>query len=234
MSGTSDTRRRLVNLALIAAVAALSVLVWQMHSEIKRLKAGPASVPPSPVSTDEPAHTGPADAASSEHAAADTTSTDLESSPAVGDIPPAVPPSPPAVVMEQTPTGMFPKPRSSGLMLAETRVEPIEGGTRARMRFTPTTTEPLGIIDIVVRLPRDGESKILGLDAVGSARFSAMAQRVAEDGKFAIFHGNYEGGEAIEFALSVSGEAVADVRGTAGIGPFDLTISPAGAVAQPK
>lgn len=232
MPGTTAVRRRLVNLALIAAVGTLSVVVWLMHSEIKRLRAGQEIVPPPPAPPGGPARTS-LGVGSSGVETVETASADLEPAPTVQDTPAALP-SPPAVVMEQTPTGMFPKPRSSGLMLAETRVEPIEGGTRARMRFTPTTTEPLGIIDIVVRLPRDGESKILALDAVGSARFSAMAQRVAEDGKFAIFHGNYEGGEAIEFALSVSGEAVADVRGTAGIGPFDLTIRPAGAVVQPK
>jgi len=133
-----------------------------------------------------------------------------------------------------TPKGMAPAPRESGLTLAGTHVAPIEGGLSATMQFNPATTDPLGLVAIVVRLPRNGESRILELAPVGSMKFKDVAARVSEDGKFAVFEGTPESVAAIEFALSVSGPAVADVRGTTGIGAFDLSVGPTGATATPK
>ena len=61
-----------------------------------------------------------------------------------------------------------------------------------------------------------------------------VAKRVTEDGKFAVFQGIAQNAETLEVSLSVSGSAVADVRGTAGIGPFDLDIGPLEATVTPK
>jgi type II secretory pathway pseudopilin PulG len=133
-----------------------------------------------------------------------------------------------------TPTGPAPMPRSTGLMLAGTHAAPTEGGQRVTMKFTPTTTEPLGIIALVVRLPRDSASRILDLAPEGSMAFANVSKRISDDGKFAVYHGTPESIAAIEFALSVSGTAVADVRGTCGIGAFDLSFGPGGTTVTPK
>ena len=142
--------------------------------------------------------------------------------------------APPAPDLVPTPTGFAPAPSGAGLNLAGTHVAPVEGGLRTTMQFNPTTTDPLGLVAIVVRLPRDVDSKILELVPVGSMKYADISGRVSEDGKFAVFQGTPESVAALEFALSVSGPAVADVRGTTGIGAFDLQVGPTGATATPK
>jgi hypothetical protein len=133
-----------------------------------------------------------------------------------------------------TPTGYARAPRSSGLVLAETRAEPIEGGLRAILRFTPTDSQPLGIVAITVRLPVGSESRILGLDAVGDMTFTDVSGRVSDDGTFAVFHGTAAGTGLVGFALSVSAPCRADVRGTTGIGPYELDIDSSGATVVAK
>ena len=140
----------------------------------------------------------------------------------------------PAEKLVMTPTGMAPEPRADGLALAGTHVVPIEGGLKASMKFNPTASAPLGLVAIVVRLPVGGESRILDLEPQGATAFSDVAKTVSENGKFAVFEGTPGSVEPLEFALSVSGPAVADVRGTTGIGAFDLNIGATGASASPK
>jgi hypothetical protein len=136
--------------------------------------------------------------------------------------------------MVMTPTGLAPPPRTTGLTLAGTHVMPIAGGLQATLQFHPTPDEPPGMVALVVRLPRDSASRILDLDTFGSAPLSEVSRRVSEDGKFAVFQATADTAAPIAFALSVSGAVTADVRGTTGIGPFDLEISPLQANAVPK
>lgn len=146
--------------------------------------------------------------------------------------PPAAAPSKPAEELVLTPTGNAPPPRSEGLMLAGTHAVPMEGGIRATMSFSPTSTNPLGIVAVVVRLPRDGESRILQFGPSAAALFGDVVSRVSEDGKFAVFQGTAQKLDALELALAVSGAAVADVRGTCGIGPLKLDVKSTGATVQ--
>jgi len=133
-----------------------------------------------------------------------------------------------------TPTGYAPEPRAGGLVLAGTHAAPTASGFSATMQFSPNITEPLGIIAVVVRLPKDSPCRILDLAVTGTTELSAVTKRVADDGKFAVFQGQAATAEAVEVALSVSDAVVADVRGTCGIGPLDLNIGPSGASANPK
>ena len=146
------------------------------------------------------------------------------------------PQAPRAAPMDRvmSPAGMTPAPRSSGLVLEGTRVEPVTEGLVTTLRFTPVDTSPLGVVAIVFRLSRETPDRILGLKSGGAAALEDVMTRVSEDGKFAIVHGTTEQAAAIEFALTVSGATTADVRGTCGIGPFDLGISAEGVVVSPK
>lgn len=141
--------------------------------------------------------------------------------------PTARPPRGPELV--PTPGGEAPPPRSEGLVLAGAHAAPATNGIRATMRFTATTEDALGIIAVVVRLPRDGEARIVDLAPLGEGQFSDVSRRVAPDGKFAVYQGTAGKLRAIELALTVSGAAVADVRGTCGVGPLTLAISEGGA-----
>lgn len=226
-----------VQLLLLVVVALLCLTLWRQradteliekeYQELARQKkeleqkkhiASIASTPavdaPLPVATEPPQAAQPAPA---------TPAAETQTEKA---------PSPPAMVM--TPTGLAQAPAGKGLVLAGTHVAPVEGGLQTTMQFNPTTTEPIGLVAIVVRLPADGDSRILNLTPSGSMKYSGVAQRVSEDGKFAVFQGTPDEVAAIEFALSVSGPAVADVRGTTGIGAFDLQVGPTGATATPK
>lgn len=131
-----------------------------------------------------------------------------------------------------TPTGDAPPPRFDGLQLAGTHVVPVPEGLKATLRFTPTTTDPLGVVAVVVRLPRDGASRIVELGQSGGDALGKLFTRVSEDGKFVVFQGTAEAVSALEFGLTVSGPATADVRGTCGIGPLSLAITAQGAQVQ--
>jgi hypothetical protein len=131
-----------------------------------------------------------------------------------------------------TPTGMAKPPRNNGLRLAGAHAVPAEGGIKATMAFTPTTTDPMGIVAVVVRLPRNTASRIIQFGPSAPAMFSDLVGRVSDDGKFAVFQGTAQKLESLELSLSVSEPALADVRGTCGIGPFKLDVKSTGATVQ--
>lgn len=212
---------------LILLSAVLSIAVWRLSRQVpnsgKELSARdagsiPINVQPIPAPA---ANTLP----DTNNATAPTTTTSVQVQ---------VSPAPPGPELELTPTGFEPKPRWDGLSLVGTHVVAAPDGLKTTMRFNPTTMEPLGVVDIVVRIDGDAAARILDFEATGPARFSKAVKRVAENGKFAVFHGTLESADAVEFSLSVSGDAVADVRGTTGIGAFDLVIKSVGATVHPK
>lgn len=153
-------------------------------------------------------------------------------------VPPAEPAAEPGVAAPPAPAAPEPvaEPgpvvRATGLLLEKTSVEVTDAGLTATLRFAPEGAEPVGVVAIVVRVPRDGDARIVDLGPRGAAKFGDVSKRVAEDGKFAIYQGTPEAVEALEFALSVSAPVAADVRGTAGIGPLELTIGPTEATAR--
>jgi hypothetical protein len=127
-----------------------------------------------------------------------------------------------------------PAPEPNRLALAGAEVNPIPNGLVTTMRFSASKAGPLGILALVIRLPRDGDATILDLAPVGSTTYADVAKRVSEDGKFAVFQGTMGEATDAQFALSVSGPATADVRGTCGIEPFQLDIQPTGAKIRGK
>lgn len=155
-------------------------------------------------------------------------------------IPPAVPATPAIAAPPATPPnpadnkilmlgGMATPPRSDGMKLAGVHAIPTDGGIRATMTFNSTTADPIGVVAVVIRLPHDAEGRILKFEPSSGAAFSDIIGRITEDGKFAVFQGKLGKAESVEFALTVSGPAVADVRGTSGVGPLKLRVTPTGA-----
>jgi hypothetical protein len=127
-----------------------------------------------------------------------------------------------------------PEPEPNKLALAGTEAHPVPGGLVTTMRFSPTKTGPLGLVALAIRLPKGVEARILDLAPVGPATYSDDSKTVSEDGKFAFYQGTLGEETNVQFALSVSGPATADVRGTRGIGAFQLDIQPTGASIRGK
>ncbi|MFH0909304.1 MAG: hypothetical protein V1929_11120 [bacterium] len=246
MTTQPSARSILFKTILVLGIVALAAAWWWRHEDLAQTRQeleqltrqdrAPGQVPASDNARHEmpdptqPAPSGPAPEPEQPQAPVVSAESTAEVAPARQ---PAQPPKP-AEELVMTPTGRAPAPRAGGLTLAGTHVAPVEGGLSTTMQFNPTTTKPIGLVAIVVRLPADGDSKILDLVPVGSMKFKDVAGRVSEDGKFAVFQGTPESVAALEFALSVSGPAVADVRGTTGIGAFSLRVGPTGAEVTPK
>ncbi|MEI7437163.1 MAG: hypothetical protein WCL16_10210 [bacterium] len=115
------------------------------------------------------------------------------------------------------------------LTLAGVEARPVAGGIEAGLKFTPRTNGPLGHVALVVRMPRNVEAIIIDLKPAGAATFSDSNKTISENGKFACFQGTLGEETNIQFTLSVSAPVTADVRGTHGIGAFQLEVQPTGA-----
>ncbi len=236
MTSPSRQQANPVQLLLLVVVALLTLTLWRQRADNELIEKEFQELARQKQELEQKkARESIAVAQPAEVAMADkTVSAEAQLAPAEPAAEVAEAKAPPAPTLVPTPTGFAPAPAGKGLTLAGTHVAPMEGGLRTTMQFNPTTTDPLGLVAIVVRLPPDGDSRILELVPVGSMRYGDISGRVSEDGKFAVFQGTPESVAALEFALSVSGPAVADVRGTTGIGAFDLQVGPTGATATPK
>jgi len=219
--------QRLVILALVALAAGLylrqSAETRRMRDENEALRRRIESLAPAAVDPSTAVEVAPV--APPQEPAADVAAGAVE-----------IPATPPAVdpTLVLTPTGLAAPPRDDGLALAGTEAAEVTGGIRAVMKFTPTVTDPIGIVAVVVRLPVDGSARILDIQPAGSLRFAEVAKRVAEDGKFAIYQMQADVVEELAFELTVSEPVIAEVRGTSGIGAFDFTIRPGSAIATVK
>ena len=120
--------------------------------------------------------------------------------------------------------GMSAAPREDGLQLAGVTAEATAEGTLAQLSFKPTIPDALGLVAIVVRVPVDGDGRIVSLAPGPDSKFTEVATRVSDDGKFAVYQGQAGQMKSLDFRLQVSGSAVADVRGTTGIGAMKLRI----------
>lgn len=123
-----------------------------------------------------------------------------------------------------TPTGMAAEPRTDGLELVDSSAVETASGIRTTLRFMPTISDPVGIVAVVVRLPKDDSGSITDIQLTGDMKYADVAKRIAEDGKFAVVQIHAETVENLQVQLDLSGPAVADMRGTAGIGPYDLQV----------
>ena len=227
MSESGSSRNYVLQVVLALAVVFLLVAFGRMRSEMKEMREenarlreqGVRPAAPETAADQLPAQTQEQApvvvAAASEPAGAGVAAVELPED------------------LVSTPTGFAPPPRTSGLTLAGTHAAPVAGGLKATMRFNPTTDDVLGIVAVVVRLPLDNGSRILELGPQGSVGFTDTSKRVAENGKFAIFQGTPAEAKALEFFLTVTEPTVADVRGTAGIGPMNLRIAVDGASVAP-
>lgn len=112
------------------------------------------------------------------------------------------------------------------LKLTGVDVKPGPKGLIATLRFDAVKTGPLGTLALAVRLPRGTDSKILDLDAFGSAVFDDFSKTVSEDGKFAFFQGEMGNQTNAQIALSVSGSGTAYVTGSCGIESFEVPLQP--------
>lgn len=110
------------------------------------------------------------------------------------------------------------------LLLQQPSIRQTPTGLVARLVFHPTLSEQLSLVALVVRLPGESEAKILSFKA--ATAFSNVKTRVDESGKFAIFQGVPGDLKALEFDLTVSAPVTATVRGSKGIKPFEIIISP--------
>ena len=225
---SAPATNRVVLVALAAIVAALAVVVVTQRKAANELRERNEELA---AQLRRESSETLSDASPSVTVAAATTEEPTPAMPAATDVTNAPPAQPPTVL---TPSGEATPPSWSGLSLAGTHVSPTEGGLRATLQFNPTTTDPLGIVAIVVRLPRGGDARILAFEPGDASAFANVVQRIAEDGKFAIFEGSVGEARSLQFSIAVSAETTADVRGTAGIGPMDLRIAASGATATPK
>lgn len=225
MEMNAQNRNQFIVVLLIAAIALLGFNAWRLHKNIQLLKVENERL----LQTAEPATSK----AAPEDVAIDSGQSAAAGSPAEA-IPTNTPAKAPIVNMVNTLSGMAPEPKNYGLTLEETKATPIKGGIKASMKFKATTKEPLGVVTVVVRVSPDESAQILDLGVGDESKFQGVVKRVLPPGKFAIFEGRAEQLENVQIDLSVSGTAVADVRGTVGIGPFDLTIEPDQAIARPK
>ncbi len=235
MTPPSPARNYTLSIILLVAVAGLGIALWRQSEETQRATEENARLRKLTVA--QPARTtqaSPLDAQANfeDELASPQTETAAPIQPDEDHS--AQTPREAAPKLVQTPTGESPAPQSSGLALADTRVNAIEGGVRANLIFKSSQDKPLGLVAIVVRLPADSSASILGIAPTEPAQFSDTSSRVSEDGKFAVFNGAAQTAGDIMFALDLSGDAVADVRGTTGIGPFDLIVSGTQARAAPK
>lgn len=96
----------------------------------------------------------------------------------------------------------------------------------AELSFESRISELPDLLALVVRLPNSSEAVIRTLSPVNEDAFSNVKARVDGSGKFAIFQGSPSDLKALRFYLTVSEPVTATIRGSKGITPFEITITP--------
>lgn len=123
-----------------------------------------------------------------------------------------------------------PESGTNGLAMKGVEAHTVPEGLVAVMRFKQVRSGQPENLALVARLPPDAEAIILKLTPADSTMCSDVVERISENGKFAVFQGvPNEDAEDIAFSLLVSAPVTADVRGTHGIGMFQLKIGAEGA-----
>lgn len=123
-------------------------------------------------------------------------------------------------------------PEINRLVWGGAEVKPISGGLLVTLQFKPIGVRALDEVYIAFELSKSATAKILDLTVPGAAKSAHVGKRVLRDGKLAVFQGVSEGMSPITLGLSISGPAVMDVRGSCGITPFQLDITPASAAVR--
>jgi hypothetical protein len=132
---------------------------------------------------------------------------------------------PPAATTRARPAPPAEEPES--LLLQEPVVRQTTEGLIARFAFKPVGTEELPKqITLVVRVPANSSAKILSLVPVSTPSYSSVATVVNKEGKLGMVEGSPADLEALTYELTVSSPVKATVRGSKGIAPFEIDISP--------
>lgn len=119
-----------------------------------------------------------------------------------------------------------PKPDMNNLVVSKVSAQSTANGVVSTLRFSSTDkTKPTERLALVVRLNRLSDARIIGLDPVDPANYADATQRIAEDGKFAIFQGTIKDSDQVAFNLALSSPDTADIRATCGIAPFLLDVT---------
>jgi hypothetical protein len=108
------------------------------------------------------------------------------------------------------------------------------GILRATLTFKTDSTNALGELFVVARLPDDSGNRIHEILLTPSDTYKNFYKRISDDGKFSAFRTQSGNIREVEMAFEVTGPSTLDVRGTCGIGPFDLNITPELAEITPK
>lgn len=225
---TRQSSRTFFQILTVVCIAGLLAVLWKQRTDLARIKKEYGQLREhnaglqenSTLSRTDPSQLAVAPAPMQTQAPEGVAGVKTDASPPLQDTA-ALPPTPPT-----------PDPAQNRLALAGTEVKPISGGLVATMLFNPSNTDPLGVVAVVVRIPKTSTARILDLAPADSTAYADIGKRVSGDGKFAIFQGTPITVNALKFGLSVSRPETADVRGTCGIGPFKLEIKPSGATAR--
>jgi len=141
----------------------------------------------------------------------------------------------------ETPETVAPQPSipalsSSDVILTFDRASVIStnGNLRASLTFKTDSTNALGELFVVARLPNDASTTIHEILLTPSDTYKYFYKRISDDGKFSAFRTQSGNIREVEMAFEVTGPSKLDVRGTCGIGPFDLSIAPDLAEITPK
>lgn len=126
------------------------------------------------------------------------------------------------------------------LVLGAIGVQPLANpaypdGLRATLPFARNRADPLGVTHVFVRLPKNSSCRIVDFTPADAAGYTNVRKYVKADGKFAAFEGTPTAAGPLQLELSVSTSVNADVRGACeigAIGPYQVELSPAGAIAR--
>ncbi len=108
-------------------------------------------------------------------------------------------------------------------------------GLLAILPLARNKAEPLGVVHIFVRLPKNSSDRMIDINPSDAAGYTNMRKYVKADGKFAAFEGTPTTAGAPQLELSVSTSVNIDLRGaceTGAIGPYQVEITPTGATVR--
>lgn len=219
----------------LAAVVILAVLVWLQQTELRELRDDYRRLAERNQSlsgelTHEPAQMRPAP---------QTKPTLPPNHPPVETpVPPSATQSPDAPAEPSSPTPhppvATPNANASPFSLGNLTSKQTAEGLTAALQFKPDTTNAVqGELWIVVRVPADSAVRVLDIGPTDSTVYTNVGKRVSDDGKFSIFQGRPTTVNPVTIGVTLSGPVTVDVRGTHGIGRFNLQVNADGAKVVP-
>jgi len=218
MSTNKTSRTLFIGITVIALATVLFIL-WRQQSELARIRTENSRLQKQNL------------------ALLDVSLQPQPASPIPIPAAPAAPAQPPAPTKQKkVTTSPIPPPSAHDrnlLVFSSTDVHQTTNGLVATLRFKPSKTGPLGLMLMSVRLPPDLEGKIQTIQSTGSATFEDSEWSVADNGRYAEFHGTLGDEKEVAIALGVSEPTRLFIKGTCGIPGMQLDIHPTNAVVTP-